>query len=87
MSSSNSNRPDSNKNAASIIGKHLVKFQKSQHKNMFITTIGDNLMHLRALLIGPPDSLYAGGMFYFDIFPPYNYPFHPPKVLFFITYV
>jgi len=33
-----------------------------------------------ASLIGPPDSVYDGGCFEFDILLPKDYPFHPPGV-------
>ena len=35
-----------------------------------------------ALIIGPSDSIYADGFFFFEWFFPYNYPFSPPKILF-----
>lgn len=37
-------------------------------------------MKLRGIIIGPPDTPYAGGKFTLEIVIPENYPFFPPKV-------
>ncbi|VUZ48618.1 unnamed protein product [Hymenolepis diminuta] len=47
-----------------------------------VYTNRDNLLSLRGLIYGPPDSPYAGAKFELEIIIPDNYPFMPPKVKF-----
>lgn len=42
----------------------------------------DNLYEWEALLIGPEDTPYNGGVFILDIFIPSDYPIKPPNVIF-----
>lgn len=42
----------------------------------------DNLMSWRAKIAGPPDSAYAGGIFYLDVTFPADYPYKGPKMIF-----
>lgn len=42
----------------------------------------DNILKGYALIIGPRDTPYFGGFYFFHFIFPYNYPFQPPKVLF-----
>ena len=37
-------------------------------------------MHLRGIIIGPPDTPYAGAKFMLEIKIPDTYPFLPPEV-------
>ena len=63
------------------IGKELLNFSKAEHTTIFLHAVNDNLMDLRALIIGPQDSPYEGGFLYFSIIPD-DYPNNPPKVKF-----
>lgn len=42
----------------------------------------DNLQFWRALIEGPPDSPFEGGVFALNIIVPDNYPFSPPRIAF-----
>ena len=45
-------------------------------------TIGEDLLHWNAMLMGPPNTPYDGGVFNVDLVFPAEYPFKPPKVKF-----
>ena len=42
----------------------------------------NNIFNWRVTLLGPPDTPYRGGIFYFSLNFPQNYPSSPPKVVF-----
>eukprot|EP01103_Thecamoeba_quadrilineata_P000794 TRINITY_DN1069_c0_g1_i1.p1 TRINITY_DN1069_c0_g1~~TRINITY_DN1069_c0_g1_i1.p1 ORF type:complete len:677 (+),score=149.05 TRINITY_DN1069_c0_g1_i1:92-2122(+) len=57
----------------------------SLESSIFVRTDDDRIDVMKALIIGPSDTPYAGGCFEFDIFFPNNYPHVPPLVKFLTT--
>lgn len=68
--------------------KRLVKDIRGIIKNPLISNgiyykhDDENMMHGYALIIGPEDTVYADGYYFFDIDYPADYPYRPPKVTF-----
>lgn len=62
--------------------KELKKFNESKHTHIFLKPVDDKLNHLQAMIIGPEDTVFVGNFFVFDIYPPNDYPFTCPKVIY-----
>mmetsp|Transcript_9991 Transcript_9991/g.24688 ORF Transcript_9991/g.24688 Transcript_9991/m.24688 type:complete len:351 (+) Transcript_9991:727-1779(+) len=68
----------------------LMKEQKMMHEQakelselgIYVRWDEDLLTKVKALIIGPPDTPYQHGFFFFDVEFPANYPYSPPKVQF-----
>lgn len=50
--------------------------------NIFIEHNMDNIKEAKVLLIGPKDTIYENGFYYFDVVCPDSYPLKSPKVTF-----
>lgn len=66
----------------------LIKDVKDINKNpldadgIFYMHDETNLLKGYAMIIGPKDSMYYGGYYFFEFQFPYDYPYSPPKVVY-----
>ena len=73
----------SSKNAIKrILSKDIKEIEKNKLHEMgiYIEFNEDNFLEAKAMIIGPEETLYEGGILFFKIFFPINYPFSPPDV-------
>ena len=64
------------------IRREVSEINQGSHLTGIFAEMGEDVNNLKALIVGPMDSPYTGGFFYFDINFPSNYPFSPPKITF-----
>lgn len=65
-------------------GRLMQEYQtlaKQTTPSVFARPDEDDVMHWTALIVGPPNTPYARGLFHFDMRFPRDYPNTPPKVL------
>ena len=73
---------------SSTTQRRLIKDIKEIIKNpltdngIYYTHDEENMLKGYALIIGPSDSIYEDGFYFFEFFFPKDYPFLPPKVIF-----
>jgi ubiquitin-conjugating enzyme E2 Z len=60
----------------------IIKKNELDKHNIFVSTSDDDIYSIKAMIIGPEDTPYEGGFFFFDINFPKNYPMEPPKAKF-----
>ncbi|XP_037564564.2 ubiquitin-conjugating enzyme E2 Z [Dermacentor silvarum] len=62
------------------VKKDIAEFRARPPYGVFIFPQEDNLTKIHALVVGPSDTPYDGGLFYFFLKCPSTYPVEPPKV-------
>ncbi|TDH64988.1 hypothetical protein CCR75_000210 [Bremia lactucae] len=62
--------------------KELAEFEKSSLDWCTVSAVNDDLMHWNAMLAGPDNTPYSGGVFNLDLQFPAEYPFKAPRVRF-----
>ena len=73
---------------SSTTQRRLIKDIKEIIKNpltdngIYYTHDEENMLKGYALIIGPSDSIYEDGFYFFEFFFPKDYPFSPPNVIF-----
>ena len=65
-----------------ILNKDIkeINNNKLNEQGIFIEFNEDNILEAKAMIIGPEDSVYEGGVLFFKLFFPKNYPYAPPDV-------
>jgi ubiquitin-conjugating enzyme E2 Z len=61
--------------------KEIAKFTKSEHNDIFIHVDQRDITKIYFMFIGPPDTPFQGGFFYFKL-DMTNFPLNPPKASF-----
>jgi len=64
------------------IAKELKDIKQNPPEGISAGVIGDEIYKWEAVIVGPSDTPYEGGVFKLRIDFPNEYPYHPPKVRF-----
>ena len=68
-------------NKATRVKKEFDELLKNKSSEFIVSQINGDLFHWKAVIKGPPDTVYEGGKFQIDITIPDEYPYQPPKVV------
>ncbi len=65
-----------------ILSKDIKEIEKNKLNDLgiFIEFNEENILEAKAMIIGPKDTIYEGGILFFKIFFPNNYPYAPPDL-------
>lgn len=65
-----------------ILSKDIKEIEKNKLNELgiFIEFNEENMLEAKAMIIGPKDTIYEGGILFFKIFFPNNYPYSPPDL-------
>jgi ubiquitin-conjugating enzyme E2 D/E len=64
------------------LAKEYKQLQNEPIQNISAGLIDDNLFEWEAVIIGPTETPYEGGVFKLQISIPSNYPYKPPNIIF-----
>lgn len=62
------------------IDMKLIDSQNLEQMGIYIKFNEENIFEAKAMIVGPPDSIYEDGYLFFNIQFPKNYPYSPPDV-------
>ena len=65
--------------------KDMVSSSLEDEYGIYYRHSDDNILKAYVLIVGPEDSLYFGGYYFFVIDYPINYPYEPPLVTFLVS--
>ena len=69
-------------NLSRRLNKELYDIKNDPPLNISAGPIGDNIYEWEAVLLGPSETPYEGGVFKLDIHIPKDYPMKPPNIIF-----
>ena len=59
-----------------------IRRNNLDEQNIYVSVNEENMFKIKAMIIGPKDSPYENGFYFFDFEIPKDYPIRPPKVKF-----
>ena len=69
-------------NVSRRLNKELYDIQNDPPMNISAGPMNDNIFEWEAVLLGPSETPYEGGVFKLDIHIPKDYPMKPPNIIF-----